>query len=131
MAAIALFGAVAYARCRSAICPTSTPTSWSPPACPRQPRNHGRRRRHPLENQFSTIAGMNSMSSTNSLGNTRSRSNSTSRASSMAPRSTCRRHHPGLAHVAQGMPTPPTFYQGEPGRPAILLIALTSPTLPL
>ena len=44
----------------------------------------------PIERQFSTIAGISSMTSTSTLGQTRSPSSSTSTATSTARRSTCR-----------------------------------------
>ena len=72
MAAIALFGAVAYralpvSDLPNVDLPTLLVTASLPGA---SPETMAAAVATPLENQFSTIAGMNSMSSTNSLGNT-------------------------------------------------------------
>jgi len=86
----------------------------------------------PLENQFSTIAGMNSMSSSNSLGNTQitlefdlSRKLDGAAVDVQAAITQASRLLP------QGMPTPPTFTKVNPADQPILYIAMTSPTLPL
>src|ERR1017187_1961111 len=73
MAAIALFGAVAYralpvSDLPNVDLPTLLVTASLPGA---SPETMAAAVATPLENQFSTIAGMNSMSSSNSLGNTR------------------------------------------------------------
>src|SRR5665811_1084924 len=72
MAAIALFGAVAYRELAvsdlpNVDFPTLLVTAQLPGA---SPETMAAAVATPLENQFSTIAGMSSMSSTNSLGNT-------------------------------------------------------------
>ena len=81
----------------------------------------------PLENQFSTIAGMNSMSSSNSLGNTRitlefdlARKLDGAAVDVQAAITQASRMLP------QGMPTPPTFTKVNPADQPILYIALTS-----
>ncbi len=86
----------------------------------------------PLENQFSTIAGLNSMSSSNSLGNTQitlefdlARKLDGAAVDVQAAITQASRLLP------QGMPTPPTFTKVNPADQPILYIALTSPTLPL
>ena len=86
----------------------------------------------PLENQFSTIAGLNSMSSSNSLGNTQitlefdlGRKLDGAAVDVQAAITQASRLLP------QGMPTPPTFTKVNPADQPILYIALTSPTLPL
>ena len=73
MAAIALFGTVAYralpvSDLPNVDLPTLLVTASLPGA---SPETMAAAVATPLENQFSTIAGMNSMSSSNSLGNTR------------------------------------------------------------
>lgn len=86
----------------------------------------------PLEKEFSTIAGLEAMTSTNFLGNTnislqfaldrnldaaaQDVQAAISRASRMLPRD---------------MPSPPTYRKVNPADQPILYVALTSPTLPL
>ena len=86
----------------------------------------------PLENQFSTIAGLNSMTSSNSMGNTQitlefdlSRKLDGAAVDVQAAITQASRLLP------QGMPTPPTFTKVNPADQPIIYIALTSPTLPL
>src|SRR5256885_3727307 len=86
----------------------------------------------PLEKQFSTIAGIDSMTSTNVLGNT-----------SITIQFTLSRSLDGAAldvqsaiSQAQGqlppeMPTPPSFRKVNPADSPILYLALSSPTLKL
>src|SRR5437764_5864047 len=86
----------------------------------------------PLEKQFSTIAGIDSMTSTNVLGNT-----------SITIQFTLSRSLDGAAldvqsaiSQAQGqlppeMPTPPSFRTVNPADSPILYLALSSPTLKL
>ena len=86
----------------------------------------------PLERQFSTIAGMDSMTSTSALGTT-----------SITLQFALERSLDGAAQDVQaaittaqsqmppGMPTPPTFQKVNPADSAILYMALYSPTLPL
>ena len=87
----------------------------------------------PLEKQFSTIPGLDSMSSQNTLGRT-----------SITLQFNLNRNIDGAAQdvqaaitqagrsLPQNMPAPPSYQQGESGRPARSFPALlTSPTLPL
>lgn len=86
----------------------------------------------PLEKQFSTIAGMDSMSSVSGLGNTR-----------ITIQFSLERDIDGAAQDVQAaisrasrqlppeMPTPPTYYKVNPADSPILFLALSSPTLPL
>ena len=87
----------------------------------------------PLERQFSTIAGLDSMSSMNALGITADHA-------AVQPRSRHRRRRPGRAggHRQDGarqlppsMPTPPSYQKVNPADQPILYLALNSPTLPL
>jgi multidrug efflux pump len=83
----------------------------------------------PLENQFSTIAGMSSMTSSNSLG-----------ATQITLEFDLARKLDGAAVDVQaaitqasrllppGMPTPPTFTKVNPADQPVLYLALTSPT---
>src|SRR5512143_117377 len=86
----------------------------------------------PLENQFSTIAGLGSMTSTNSLGQTQivlefdlSRNLDGASVDVQAAITQASRLLP------QGMPTPPTFTKVNPADQPILYLALTSPSIPL
>ena len=86
----------------------------------------------PLENQFSTIAGLSSMTSVNSLGSTQitlefdlDRSLDGAAVDVQAAITQASRLLP------QGMPTPPTFTKVNPADQPILYLALTSKTVPL
>ena len=86
----------------------------------------------PLENQFSTIAGLQSMTSTNTLGTTQ-----------VVLEFDLERNLDGAAVdvqsaitqasrlLPQGMPTPPTFAKVNPADQPILYLALASKQLPL
>lgn len=86
----------------------------------------------PLERQFSTIAGLDNMSSTSALGNT-----------SITLQFVLNRSLDGAAQDVQtaitraqpqmppGMPTPPTFQKVNPADSPIMYLELYSPTLPL
>jgi HAE1 family hydrophobic/amphiphilic exporter-1 len=134
MAAIALFGAVAYrvlpvSDLPNVDLPTLLVTASLPGA---SPETMAAAVATPLENQFSTIAGLSSMSSSNSLGNTQitlefdlSRKLDGAAVDVQAAITQASRLLP------QGMPTPPTFTKVNPADQPVLYIALTSPTLPL
>ena len=134
MAAIALFGAVAYralpvSDLPNVDLPTLLVTASLPGA---SPETMAAAVATPLENQFSTIAGMSSMSSSNSLGSTQitlefdlNRKLDGAAVDVQAAITQASRLLP------QGMPTPPTFTKVNPADQPILYIALTSPTLPL
>ncbi len=86
----------------------------------------------PLEKQFSTIAGVDSMSSVSSLG-----------VSQITIQFSLNRSIDGAAQDVQAsiakaarqlppeMPTPPTYNKVNPADQPILILSLTSPTLPL
>lgn len=86
----------------------------------------------PLENQFSTIAGVDSMTSTNGVGTTRitlqfnldrdidAAAQDVQAAISLAIRS-----------LPKNMPTPPSFRKVNPADQPVLYLALSSPSLPL
>jgi hydrophobic/amphiphilic exporter-1 (mainly G- bacteria), HAE1 family len=134
MAAIALFGGVAYralpvSDLPNVDLPTLLVTASLPGA---SPETMAAAVATPLENQFSTIAGLSSMTSSNSLGNTQvtlefdlSRKLDGAAVDVQAAITQASRLLP------QGMPTPPTFTKVNPADQPILYIALTSPTLPL
>src|SRR5512142_1570806 len=134
MAAIALFGGVAYRSLAVSDLPNvDFPTLLVTASLPgASPETMASAVATPLENQFSTIAGLNSMTSSNSLGNTRitldfdlSRKLDGAAVDVQAAITQASRLLP------PGMPTPPTFTKVNPADKPILYIALTSPTLPL
>ncbi len=134
MAAIALFGGVAYrglpvSDLPNVDLPTLLVTASLPGA---SPETMAAAVATPLENQFSTIAGLSSMTSSNSLGNTQitlefdlNRKLDGAAVDVQAAITQSSRMLP------QGMPTPPTFTKVNPADQPILYLALTSPTLPL
>src|SRR5688500_19440204 len=86
----------------------------------------------PLERQFTTIAGIDSMTSTSALGTTQ-----------ITIQFTLSRDIDGAAQDVQaaittsapllppGMPTPPSYQKVNPADQPVLYLALSSPTLPL
>ena len=86
----------------------------------------------PLEKQFSTIPGLDSMSSRSNLGRT-----------SVTLQFNLKRNIDGAAQdvqaaitqagrrLPQNMPAPPSFSKVNPAEPPVLFLALSSPTLPL
>ena len=86
----------------------------------------------PLERQFTTIAGIDSMTSTSALG-----------ATQITIQFTLSRNIDGAAQDVQaaiakaapllppGMPTPPTYQKVNPADQPVIYLALSSPTLPL
>jgi HAE1 family hydrophobic/amphiphilic exporter-1 len=133
MAAIALFGLVAYralpvSDLPNVDFPTLLVTAQLPGA---SPETMGGSVATPLENQFSTIAGLDSMTSVNSLGSTQ-----------VTLEFDLNRQIDGAAIdveaaitqatrlLPQGMPTPPTFTKVNPADQPILYLVITSATLP-
>src|SRR5438034_2643845 len=134
MAAIALFGGVAYRALAVSDLPNvDFPTLLVTASLPgSNPDTMANAVAKPLENQFSAIAGLNSMSSSNSLGSTQitlefdlARKLDGAAVDVQAAITQASRLLP------QGMPTPPTFTKVNPADQPVLYIALTSPTLPL
>src|SRR5258706_8827035 len=134
MAAIALFGLVAYrslpvSDLPNVDFPTLLVTASLPGA---SPETMASAVATPLENQFSTIAGLEGMTSVNSLGSTQitlefalSRSMDGAAVDVQAAITQSARLLP------QGMPTPPTFTKVNPADQPIIYLALTSKLLPL
>jgi HAE1 family hydrophobic/amphiphilic exporter-1 len=86
----------------------------------------------PLEGQFSTIAGLDSMSSTSSLGQTRvTLQFSLERSIDAAAQDVQSAITAAAKKLPANMPTPPTFRKVNPADFPILYLALSSPTLPL
>jgi HAE1 family hydrophobic/amphiphilic exporter-1 len=134
MAAIALFGTVAYRALPVSDLPNvDFPTLLISAQLPgASPETMASAVATPLENQFSSIAGLESMTSTNSLGNTQvtlefdlSRSLDGAAVDVQAAITQASRLLP------PGMPTPPTFTKVNPADQPILYLALTSEAVPL
>jgi len=132
MAAIALFGMVAYrslpvSDLPNVDFPTLLVTAQLPGA---SPETMGASVATPLENQFSMIAGLESMTSVNSLGSTQitlefdlNRSLDGAAVDVQAAITQAARLLP------QGMPTPPTFTKVNPADQPILYLVITSTTI--
>src|SRR3984885_3433547 len=134
MAAIALFGLVAYrslpvSDLPNVDFPTLLVTASLPGA---SPETMASAVATPLENQFSNISGLDSMTSTNSLGSTQvtlefvlTKSLDGAAVDVQSAITQAARLLP------QGMPTPPTFTKVNPADQPIIYLAITSQTLPL
>jgi len=86
----------------------------------------------PLEKQFSTIAGIDSMSSTSALGSTQiTLQFNLARDIDAAAQDVQAAIAQAQRQLPQDMPNPPTYQKVNPADQPILYIALTSPTLPL
>ncbi|MEZ5401346.1 MAG: efflux RND transporter permease subunit [Bryobacteraceae bacterium] len=134
MAAIALFGAVAYRSLPVSDLPNvDLPTLLVTAALPgASPETMASAVATPLENQFTMIAGMQAMTSVNALGSTQitlefdlSRSLDGAAVDVQAAITQASRLLP------QGMPTPPTFTKVNPADQPILYLVLTSGAMPL
>src|SRR5438105_9449981 len=133
MLAIALFGMVAYrslpvSDLPNVDFPTLLVTASLPGA---SPDTMASAVATPLENQFSSIAGLESMTSVNSLGSTQvtlevalSRSLDGAAVDTQAAITQASRLLP------QGMPTPPTFTKVNPADQPILYLVVSSTTMP-
>jgi HAE1 family hydrophobic/amphiphilic exporter-1 len=133
MAAIALFGLVAYSSLPVSDLPNvDFPTLLVTASLPgASPETMGASVATPLENQFSNIAGLESMTSVNSLGSTQvtlefdlNRSLDGAAVDVQGAISQAARLLP------QGMPTPPTFTKVNPADQPILYLVITSTTMP-
>jgi HAE1 family hydrophobic/amphiphilic exporter-1 len=86
----------------------------------------------PLERQFSTIAGLESMTSSNSLGSTSiTLQFALDRDIDAAAQDVQSAIAATLRQLPPDMPSPPSFRKVNPADSPILFIALTSPSLPL
>jgi hydrophobic/amphiphilic exporter-1 (mainly G- bacteria), HAE1 family len=84
----------------------------------------------PLEKQFSTIAGIDNMTSTSSLGLTQVTIQfSLDRDIDAAAQDVQSAISKAQRQLPQGMPTPPSFQKVNPADQPIIYLALTSPTL--
>jgi hydrophobic/amphiphilic exporter-1 (mainly G- bacteria), HAE1 family len=86
----------------------------------------------PLEKQFSTIAGLDSMTSTNGLGITKiTLQFNLSRNIDAAAQDVQTAISTSSSQLPQNMPTPPTFRKVNPADQPVLYIAMSTDTLPL
>ncbi|MDQ1639435.1 MAG: hydrophobic/amphiphilic exporter (mainly bacteria), family [Pyrinomonadaceae bacterium] len=86
----------------------------------------------PLEKQFSTIAGITSISSTSSLGNTQiTLQFDLSRDIDGAAQDVQAAIAAALRQLPPGMPSPPTYQKVNPASQPVLYLSLSSDTLPL
>ena len=86
----------------------------------------------PLERQFSTIAGLDSMTSTNGLGISEiTLQFNLSRDMDAAAQDVQTAIARAVRILPSNMPNPPTFHKVNPAAQAVLYLALSSPTLPL
>jgi hydrophobic/amphiphilic exporter-1 (mainly G- bacteria), HAE1 family len=86
----------------------------------------------PLERQFSTIAGLDSMSSQNALGQTLiTLQFNLSRSLDGAAQDVQAAIGQAIKQLPQNMPSPPVYRKVNPADQPVLYLAVTSPTLPL
>ncbi|HEY3065737.1 MAG TPA: multidrug efflux RND transporter permease subunit [Methylomirabilota bacterium] len=86
----------------------------------------------PLERQFTTIAGIDSMSSTSAIGLTQITIQFTlDRNIDAAAQDVQAAITKALTLLPPGMPTPPTYQKVNPADQPVLYLSLSSPTLPL
>src|SRR5579883_2377031 len=134
MAAIALFGVVAYRALPVSDLPNvDFPTLLITASLPgASPETMSSAVATPLENQFSTIAGLEQMTSVNSLGSTQiTLEFALTRSMDGAAVDVQAAITQAAKLLPTGMPTPPTFTKVNPADQPILYLALTSPTLPM
>src|ERR1700732_2028425 len=133
MAAIALFGGVAYRSLAVSDLPNvDFPTLLVTASLPgASPETMASAVATPLENQFSMIAGLNAMTSTNSLGSTQiTLEFDLNRALDGAAVDVQSAITQAARLLPQGMPTPPTFTKVNPADEPILYLVVTSSTMP-
>jgi len=86
----------------------------------------------PLEKQFSTIQGIDSMASTSTTGSTQiTLQFSLSRSLDAAAQDVQANISAALRQLPPELPNPPTYQKVNPADQPVLYLALTSPTLPL
>src|SRR5512142_2607033 len=134
MLAILLFGLVAYRNLAvsdlpNVDFPTITVSANLPGA---SPDTMASAVATPLEKNFSTIAGLDSMSSTSSLGRTQiTLQFNLSRDIDAAAQDVQSMIARSARDLPQNMPSPPSYRKVNPANNSILLLALNSETLPL
>src|ERR671923_1858850 len=134
MAAVLIFGIMAYDRLpvsdlANVDFPTILVTAQLPGA---SPETMASAVATPLEKQFTTIAGIDQMTSTSALGVTNITIQFTlSRNIDAAAQDVQSAITKASALLPPGMPTPPVFQKVNPADQPVLYLALSSPTLPL
>jgi hydrophobic/amphiphilic exporter-1 (mainly G- bacteria), HAE1 family len=134
MAAIVLFGVVAYRELPVSDLPNvDFPTLLITAALPgASPETMSSAVATPLENQFSTIAGLEQMTSVNSLGSTQiTLEFALQRSMDGAAVDVQAAITQAAKLLPQGMPTPPTFTKVNPADQPIIYLVLTSKLVPL
>src|SRR5487761_728521 len=129
MLAILLFGVIAYRGLAVSDLPTLTVSASLAGA---SPETMASAVATPLEKQFTTIAGLDSMTSTSSLASTSiTLQFDLSRNIDAAAQDVQTAITAAANQLPPNMPTPPTFRKVNPADSPILFLAVTSPTLPL
>jgi HAE1 family hydrophobic/amphiphilic exporter-1 len=134
MLAILLFGVIAYQKLAVSDLPNvDFPTlSVSANLAGASPETMASAVATPLEKQFTTIAGLDSMTSTSSLGSTSiTLQFDLSRNIDAAAQDVQTAITAAANQLPPNMPTPPTFRKVNPADSPIFFLAVTSPTLPL
>ncbi len=134
MLAILLFGVTAYQRLPVSDLPNvDFPTILVAASVPgASPETMASAVATPLERQFSTIAGVDSMTSTNALGNTLiTLQFSLSRDIDAAAQDVQAAISRAARQLPPDMPSPPSFQKVNPADQPVLYLALSSQTLPL
>src|SRR5258708_22571070 len=134
MVAIALFGMVAYRSLPVSDLPNvDFPTLMVTASLPgASPETMASSVATPLENNFSMIAGLDSMTSVNSLGSTQiTLEFDLNRSLDGAAVDVQGAITQAARLLPQGMPTPPTFTKVNPADQPILYLVLTSKRLPI
>jgi len=134
MAAVLIFGIMAYGRLPVNDLPNvDFPTIQVSAALPgASPETMASAVATPLERQFTTIAGIDSMTSTSALGVTQITIQFTlSRNIDAAAQDVQAAITKAAPLLPPGMPTPPSYQKVNPADQPVLYLALSSPTLPL
>jgi len=134
MLAILLFGAIGYRALPVSDLPNvDFPTILVSASLPgASPETMASSVATPLERQFSTIAGLDSMTSSNVQGSTQvTLQFNLSRNIDAAAQDVQAAITQTSAQLPQNMPSPPSFRKVNPADQPILYLALSSPTLPL
>jgi HAE1 family hydrophobic/amphiphilic exporter-1 len=134
MAAVLIFGIMAYGRLPVSDLPNvDFPTIQVSAQLPgASPETMASAVATPLERQFTTIAGIDSMTSTSALGVTNITIQFTlSRSIDAAAQDVQSAITKAAPLLPPGMPTPPSYQKVNPADQPVLYLALSSPTLPL
>src|ERR1043166_5405105 len=134
MSAVLIFGAMSYRRLPVSDLPNvDFPTLQVSAALPgASPETMAGSVATPLEREFSTIAGLDTMTSTSFLGSTQitiqfSLDRNIDAASQDVQAAIAR----AAVNLPRDMPSPPIYRKVNPADQPVLYLALTSPTLPL